>query len=38
MSPETQLLLLVIAVALVVLGISFVAVYCLNRAVDRADR
>lgn len=32
------LLLLVIAVALCVLGASFVAMYCLNKAVDKSER
>ena len=31
------LLFTVIAVALVVLGLSFVGIYCLNKAVDQSD-
>ena len=33
-----NLLLLVIAVAICVLGLAFTAMYFLNRAVDAADR
>ena len=33
-----NLLLLVIAVAIVVLGLSFTGLYYLNKAVDEADR
>jgi hypothetical protein len=33
-----QLLLLVIAVSLTVLGICFSAIYVLNKDVDQADR
>jgi hypothetical protein len=33
-----QLLLLVIAVALVVLGITFTGMYLLNRAIDGSSR
>ncbi len=33
-----QLLLLVIAVAIVVLGLSLTGLYYLNKAVDQADR
>ncbi len=33
-----ELLLMVIALSAVVLGITFVAMYCLNRAVDQSGR
>ena len=33
-----NLLLLVVAVAIVVLGLCFTGMYCLNKAVDEADR
>ncbi len=33
-----QLILLVVALALVVVGGSFVAMFFLNKAVDRSDR
>lgn len=33
-----QLLLVVIAVALCVLGLSFAGMYYLNKAVDQSDR
>jgi hypothetical protein len=33
-----QLLLLVIAVAIIVLGLTFTGMYCLNKSVDQSDR
>jgi hypothetical protein len=32
------LLFTVIAVALVILGLAFAGIYCLNKAVDQSDR
>jgi len=38
LNQAVALLLMVIALSLVVLGIVFVAMYCLNEAVDESGR
>ena len=38
MSDATQLLLLVIAVAIVVLGLAFTGIYLLNKSIDQSGR